>query len=271
MALQIKHKIVPNNSNRNIVFTETTGVYSSTNPTGYGATQTPTGFREIVDILNSNLKILTVNGTVNFIGGSTPTVIGEVYSTSYNNTNAQLIANGTPQNIDLGTLIPEEYVDGVYKSYYYNWFTGQGTVSTNTGNTLIVSNTTEFAAGNYINIIILDVSYNYEIVSVDPDSLTITINGTVPVDLTLVNSYKVGYTSTAYFANTFSINKCLHSRISKLAISSCSCNNGCTEKLYEAVMLYMAIQPNMDLGKYQKAQDIIEYLNNYCNDGCCNC
>jgi len=36
-------------------------------------------------------------------------------------------------------------------------------------------------------------------------------------------------------------------------------------------MLYMAIQPNMDLGKYQKAQDIIEYLTNYCNDGCCNC
>jgi hypothetical protein len=271
MPLKIKHKIAPNNSNRNIVLTETTGVYSDTNLTGYGTAQTPTGFREIVDILNSNLKVLTVNGTVTFSGGSTPTVISEVYSTSYNNTNAQLIAGGTPQTIDLGTLIPSTYIDGVYKSYYYNWFTGIGTVTTGTTNTLTVSNNTEFSVGNYIDIVIAGLHYIYEIVSINTSLNTLTINGTVPVASTLVSSYTIGYPSIAYFANTYSINKCLHSRISKLAISSCSCDNKCTQKLYEAVMLYMAIQPNIDLGKYQKAQDIIEYLTNYCNNGCCNC
>jgi len=271
MALQVKHKITPNNSTRSTVLTETTGVYSSTNPTGYGATQIPTGFREIVDILNSNLQVLSVNGTVTFNGGSTPTVIDSVYSTSYNNTVAQAIAAGTSQIVDLGTLIPNEYIDGIYKSYYYNWFTGQGTVSTGTGSTLIVSDPTEFAIGNYIVIMLVNIPYSYEIIGVDPNSYTITVNGTVPVELTAAESYKVGYTSISYFANTYAINKCLHDRVAKLAISSCTCDNKCTEKLYEAVMLYMSIQPNMDLGKYQKAQDIIEYLTNYCNDGCCNC
>ena len=274
MALQIKHKIVPNNSNRNVVFTETTGVYSSTNPTGYGATQIPTPYRETTDIVGlmygSSLQILTVNGTFTFNGGITPTVIGSIYSVIYNNATAQSIAAGTTQTFDLGTLIPSTYIDGIYKSVYYNWFPGYYTVASNTTNSVTVSQPTEFINAKYINIYYSGgAHYIFEILSLDTTTGVMVLNGTVP--LLVPADYDISYESITYFANTYSINKCLHSRISKLAISSCTCNNGCTEKLYEAVMLYMAIQPNMDLGKYQKAQDIIEYLTNYCNDGCCNC
>lgn len=274
MSLQVKNKVTPNNSNRNVVLTETTGVYSGTNPGGYGYSQSPTGYRNTANVASSNLELLNYNGTVDFSGGSTSTIVDGIYSTSYIDTTAQAIAAGTSQTIDLGSLIPEVYVDSVYKSYYYNWFTGLANVSygstSPTSSTIVVTNIEEFVNASYIDIFYSGQNKIYEIVSVDVDALTVVINGEIS-SLLFSTVYKIGYSSISYFASTYYINKCLHSRISKLAISSCSCNNRCTEKLYEAVMLYMAIQPNMDLGKYQKAQDIITYLTNYCNDGCCNC
>ena len=271
MALQIKHKITPNNSNRNIVLTETTGVYSSTNPGGYGSTQVPAPYRETTDVDTSVLQLLNYNGTVNFTGTSTATVVDGIYSVNYLTVDATAIAAGTSKTIDLGTLIPNTYIDAVYKSYYYNWFHGQFTILNNSTTSITVGDIQEFVNASYIKIAydsgLIEI---FEIVSLNTSTGELVLNGTVET-IGPLTTYLVGYSSIAYFANTYSINKCLHSRISKLAISSCTCNNGCTEKLYEAVMLYMAIQPNMDLGKYQKAQDIIEYLTNYCNDGCCNC
>jgi hypothetical protein len=269
MALQVKHKIVPNNSNRNIVFTETTGVYSSTNLTGYGAAQIPTGTRETSDVVNSTLDVFNYNGTINFNGGEYPILVDDIYTIDFNGVTAQAIAAGAPQTIDLGTLIPDEYIDSVYKSVYYNWFNALDVVNNYSSNAILVNDYNEFLNASYVDILFDGIHYIYEIVSINQALSTVTVNGTLP-DLTDA-SCKIGYSSIAYFASTFFINKCLHDRVAKLAISSCTCDNKCTEKLYEAVMLYMSIQPNMDLGKYQKAQDIIEYLNNYCNDGCCNC
>jgi hypothetical protein len=273
MALQVKHKITPNNSNRNISLTDTTGVYSTSNSTGYGADQVPTGLRETTDVLTANVSILNYNGTLNFTGlSATPTIVDEVYSTSFDNTTAIALANGTSQTIALGTLIPDTYVDAVYKSVYYNWFdaTPVMTIAYYNANTISVTNVEDFVNAAYVNIYFSGVYKIYNIVSVDTTYSRVTLLGSVSSMLN-TESYTIGYSSTAYFASTYYINKCLHNRVAKLAISSCSCNNSCTEKLYEAVMLFMSIQPNMDLGKYQKAQDIITYLTNYCNDGCCNC
>ena len=272
MALQIKHKITPNNSNRNILLTDTTGVYSTSNSTGYGADQVPTGLRETADVLTANVSILNYNGSLSFGGGSNPTIVDEVYSTSFDNTTAIALANGTSQTIALGTLIPDTYIDAVYKSVYYNWFNAVPVMAITyyNANTISVTNVEQFVGAAYVNIYFGGAHKIYSIVSVDTTYSRVTVSGSIDPILN-TESYTIGYSSTAYFANVYSINKCLHSRISKLAISSCSCNNGCTEKLYEAVMLFMSIQPNMDLGKYQKAQDIITYLTNYCNDGCCNC
>lgn len=278
MTLQVKHKITPNNSNRNIVLTETTGVYSSTNPGGYGSTQSPTGLREIADIFSAQFFILEANGTISYTGSGTPTIIGLVYAFAsdvagggeIDTGTAQSLAGGTSVNYDLGTLVGDTYIDGVYKTQYGVNFQNAPVTSSCTGNTtLTVSDTTPFTGATKIRFVAGGITYEYDIVSVNSGSITLSANG--PVLTSASRTFSIYYTSTAYFASTYYINKCLHSRISKLAISSCTCNNGCTEKLYEAVMLYMAIQPNMDLGKYQKAQDIIEYLTNYCNDGCCNC
>jgi hypothetical protein len=80
MALQIKHKIVPNNSNRNIVLSDITGVFSSTNPGGYGSTQSPTGLREATDSFSSQFFVLEANGTISYTGSGSPTIVGLVLS-----------------------------------------------------------------------------------------------------------------------------------------------------------------------------------------------
>ena len=271
MALIPKHKSTPNQSTQYLVLTETTGVFGTLNPGGYGAGQTPAGTREIADILSSVYNILTYNGTLTYEGSTSPTTTELLYSLAYNNTNAQLIAGGTTQSFDLATLIGVNYVDAVYKTVYYNWFTGSDVVNIEgSANILSVPDYTEFTNAKYINL----PTYGgdggiFEIVSVNTNN-TIQIN--VPLSLggdDLV--YEVGYESTAYYANTYNINKCLHSKIAQLSLSTCSCKNKSTEKLYEAVMLYMSIQPNMDLGKYTKAQEIIQALTIYCNGGECNC
>lgn len=270
MALISKHKSTPNQSTQYLVLTETTGVFGTLNPGGYGAGQTPAGTREIADILTSNYSILNYNGSLTYTGSTTPVTTEELYSTNYNNTNAQLIAGGTTQSFDLATLIGVNYVDAVYKSIYYNWFAGSDVVNQNTvtGNLINVPDYNEFTNAKYIEIDIDGDLFIYEIVAVNTNN-TIQINESIV--LTSDYPYKVAYQSTAYFANTYNINKCLHYKISQLSLSTCSCKTASTEKLYEAVMMYMSIQPNMDLGKYTKAQEIIQALTIYCNGGECHC
>ncbi len=204
MPLQIKHKIAPNNSNRNIVLTETTGVYSATNLTGYGTTQTPTGTREIADILSSNFNILNYNGSLTYTGSTTPVTEELLYTTDYNNTNAQLIAGGTTQSFDLATLIGVNYVDAVYKSIYYNWFDGDDTVSPTPGSNIIgvTGNINQFTNAKYIKIFVGETIKIYEIVSINTNASTIVINATFTGDSNEYN-FEVAYESTAYFAKTF--------------------------------------------------------------------
>lgn len=271
MALISKHKSVPNQSTQYLVLTETTGVFGTLNPGGYGAGQTPAGLREIADILTSNYNILNYNGTLNYTGSTTPVTTELLYSLAYNNVNSQLIAGGTTQSFDLATLIGVNYVDAVYKSIYYNWFAGASNISATTGSNIIgtTGDINEFVNAKYVKINAPTVKI-YEIVSVNTTTSQITINSTFtqPSD---EFSCEIAYESTAYFANTYNINKCLHFKISQLSLSTCSCKTKSTEKLYEAVMMYMSIQPNMDLGKYTKAQEIIQALTIYCNGGECNC
>lgn len=271
MSLIVKHKSTPNQSTQYLSLLETTGVFGVLNPGGYGASQTPTGTREVGDILSSNFHILNYNGSVTYTGSTTPVVVDELYSTTYNNTAAQAIANGTTQAFDLATLIGVNYIDAVYKSVYYNWFYGVNTVTVTTGSNIINATVSidEFINAKYIKIYGVTTQI-YEIVSVNTSNNTIVINNTITQSTDEIN-YELGYESTAYFANTYNINKCLHSKIAQLSLSTCSCKTKSTEKLYEAVMMYMSIQPNMDLGKYTKAQEIINALTIYCNGGECNC
>jgi hypothetical protein len=230
--------------------TQITGVFGTLNPGGYGAGQTPAGIREIADILTSNYSILDYNGTLTYTGSTTPVTTELLYTTDYNSTIAQLIAGGTTQSFDLATLIGVNYVDAVYKSIYYNWFDGDGAVTPTPGSNIIgvIGNINQFTNAKYIKIFVGETIEIYEIVSVNTNASTIVINATF-TDASDEYNFEVAYESTVYFANTYNINKCLHSKIAQLSLSTCSCKNKSTEKLYEAVMMYMSIQPNMDLGK----------------------
>jgi len=274
MALISKHKSVPNQSTQYLVLTETTGVFGTLNPGGYGAGQTPAGLREIADILTSNYNVLNYNGTLTYTGSTTPVTTELLYTTNYNNTNSQLIAGGTTQSFDLATLIGVNYVDAVYKSIYYNWFDGDDAITPILDSNIItvIGNINQFVNAKYVKIY-SPITKIYEIVTVDTTNNTIVINTPFIQNEAIADEYnfEVAYESTVYFANTYNINKCLHYKISQLSLSNCSCKNKSTEKLYEAVMMYMSIQPNIDLGKYTKAQEIIQALTIYCNGGECNC
>lgn len=274
MAIINKHKSTPNQSTQYLTLQETTGVFGILNPGGYGASQTPTGERGTSAILSSNFFILKSTGSVTYNGGTTFVLVDSLYSTTYNNTNAILIANGTTQSFDLATLIGINYIDGVYKTVYYNWFfpNVSSIVEVTNGSTLAqVSNVDEFVNAKFFKD--ENTGTFYEIASVDEltNTITFTIAWQGLTGDLIEGSYSIAYASTAYFANTYNINKCLHFKISQLALSNCTCKNKTTEKLYEAVMLYMSIQPNIDLGKYTKAQEIINALTIYCNGGECNC
>jgi len=274
MTLIVKHKSTPNQSNQNLVLQETTGVFGVLNPGGYGASQTPTGDRTVGQIVSSNFLILENTGSITYLGETLPTLIDSLYSINYTSGTAQAIANGTTQTFNLATLIGNSYVDGIYKTVYYNWFFGNvaTTLDVLNGNpVIVVSSVDEFVNAKFFRD--ENTGEIYEIINVNTVNSEITLNtGWKGISGTVIEgAFSVSYYSEAYFANTYNINKCLHNKISKLALSNCSCKNKSTEKLYEAVMMYMSIQPNMDLGKYTKAQEIIKALTIYCNGGECNC
>lgn len=268
MTVISKHISTPNQGNKQVSLLETTGVYSTTNVGGYGALQTPLNRREIADIVSSNYSILTSNGGLTYEGSLTPTIVGEIVSEEYDASEAQSIANQNTVTLDLLDNI--DYVDGVYKSIYIIRFEGISTVTTSGifSTTLVVQDYNEFTNASYIYI--NDIGDGNagvaKIISVNNNN-TLTLEREVAASS---ENYAVLYESTSYFTNTYNINKCLHSKIANLA-ASCGCNDDYVSTLFQAVMLYMSIQPNMDLGKYTQVQETINALTMFCNDGSCNC
>lgn len=271
MALVIKTTTVADEASHNIQRTDITGAYNSTtNPTGRGTGQIPTGKRETLDIISGDLYILPLYGTITADGSSIPTLTELLYSKTYTNVEAQALV-ATPEVLDLGTLIGDDYVDGVYFGSYTEWYTGTGLVSNvSLSKVLTVPDYNEFTNAKYIAIDVLgDAAYKlYEIVKVNTDN-TIEIN--VELLLTAGSAHKVGYESINYFANVFDINKCLHSNIAKTACSDCGCNEGKKEKHLAAVMQFFGIETNMDRGNYTCSKELIETITIYCSKNGCGC
>jgi hypothetical protein len=101
---------------------DNTGVYNiTTNPTGYGASQTPANKREIADIIQSRMYITDTEDVTSTI--------------SLDSTDAQSLANGTALDIttvDLGETSSSEFSDGIYNGKYevdFSDFTLSSTVS----------------------------------------------------------------------------------------------------------------------------------------------
>lgn len=269
MALLVKSQTVADEASLEVEFTETTGTYNATtNPTGYGASQIPAGTREITDILSSNLAILPLNGTYGYSGSATPDTEDLLYSVEYDNTSAQSIAGGTPITLDLGDLIGDDYIDAVYKLIYHNWFIGADVVTQGTSSNLLnVSDYNDFTNAKYIKLIIDTVDYIYEILAVNTNN-TIQINGETALDGDI--SYEVAYESISYFDNIYYINKCIHSKVAKIACSECSCDDKKKEKIFENLFQLFGIQTNMDRENYSCANEIISGITIYCSsNGCC--
>ncbi len=273
MALLLKTPIVADEASHKIQRTDLTGVYNATtNPGGRGAAQIPAGTREVADINSGNLYIVPFScaGTIVANGGTSLTVSELLYSKVYSAPEAQAFTT-TPEILDLGALVGDTYVDGVYFGSYTEWYVGTGLVSNVTLSKVItVTDYNIFTNAKYIAIDVLgDAVYKlYEIVKVNADN-TIEIN--IELLLNPGRAYKVGYESINYFANVFDINKCLHSSIAKTACSDCKCNEAKVEKHFTAVMQFFGIQTNMDRGNYKCSQELIDAITIYCSKHGCGC
>lgn len=271
MALQVVGQTSSNSSNKIITFTEITGNYSVSNPNGYGTTQLPTGFREIADLTSATLAILSYDGTYSFLGSSTPEVGNLLYSTTFDSTTAQSIANGTSQLLDLDSLIGADYIDGVYKLIYYNWFPADSNVvltfvdGSSTVN-FTAGNADTFSTAKYLQV---DVNTIYEILSVNSTTNTLVINEVAATSGTNT-TYSLGYYTENIFSNVFDINTCLFTNIAKSACSDCGCNPAKKKKLFQAVMQFFGIDTNMAKGNYKCVQDIINAITIFCSNDC-NC
>lgn len=269
MALLTTILAVANQATKVLSLTELTGVYSATNLTGYGASQVPTGTREITDINSASFYILMLDGTFTFEGSAAPTVTNDIYSVSLSGAEAQSLAGGTALFIDLSSTT--DYEDGVYKSLYYNWFLGAAQVNAEDVATLSVADTDEFTNAAFISIDIEgDGNFlTYEILSIDTANSTITINATITTNSDV--DYKVGYLATSYFQNVHDINHCIHSDIAKNACSNCGCGDTKKKKLWLSLIDFFGIQTNMDRGNYSCAKEIIDSITIYCSKSGCGC
>lgn len=260
----------PNQATKVFTLGESTGVYNSTtNPGGYGASQVPTGTREVTDIISGNIFILTKDGTIEVEGATILTVTEDIYSEILDDTAAQLLSGGTDKDIDLSSL--EDYSDGVYQVAYINWFEGTSTINGEDISIISVADINEFVNSTYISI---DVENNgtfliYEILNINTTNNTITINSTITTDGEV--DYRVGYSVIGYFANVCDINRCLYSDVAKIACSECGCNKTKKEKLFISVMDFLGIETNMGRGNYNCAQELIDSITIYCSKSGCGC
>lgn len=272
MALIQSNITSSNQATKVVSLTETTGVYGSSNLGGYGASQVPSGAREIAGILSSNIYLLQLNGTFSFNGGGAPVVANDIYSAAFDAVTAQAIANGSPILIDLSS--EPVYVDGVYKAVYYNWFVGEDVVNIGPATNQIAwsGDPALFTNAAFIKLYYGEspATITYEILSVDVTNSLITVNGIVPQDMVDVE-YEIGYTSNSYFQNVHNINTCLHSDIAKSACSDCGCSETKKNKLFLATMDFFGIQPNMDRKNYKCAKEIIDSITIYCSKSGCGC
>jgi hypothetical protein len=261
MALITKSSSSLSTNGKVLSLSDTTGNYNvTTNPGGYGASQTPAGLREIADIVGGKLDFY-------FNGSTNPD-----YTFTLTNVIAQGLASGSSTYDltmgDLGGSSDDVFDDQVIKMIYQVIFNGVSTGAV-TQNSATVTITADNAVGaKYFIIISGGNEYTYEIIS--QTSTTVTLNEILTFTTGNYN-YKLVYESTNYLALTHNILKCIHSNIAELACSTCSCKERALEKTTEALMQYFGIETNMDKGNYNCAQEIIDSLTIYCGKDGCNC
>lgn len=262
MTLITKSSSSQSRDGKTISVSDTTGAYNvSTNLTGYGASQTPAGLRQVSNIIGAELDF--------YFNGSS--VVD--YSFILNSGTAQGLANGTSTYDitmgDVGGTTGDIFDDQVITIVYKVLFNGDDVadIVINTAN-VTLSTLNDCLGAKYFILVDGSDEYTYEILSSSGTSVVLTEPVT---QSTGTYNYKIIYESTNYLALTHNVLKCINIRISEVACSTCSCKEKASDKVNLALIQYFGISTNMNKGNYNCAQEIIESLTIYCGKDGCNC
>lgn len=282
MALLVLATAVEASAGTSISITDTTGAFNTnTRPGGYGAGQAPNNKRDYTDILYSFIRVTPPGGE-----DSDEVFIYVAQS------DAQALANpgagNTPYSVSNTVLQGNSntIVDGVYPFIYYPCFDTMENVQnfgfTNGSNTItIAQDDLGFTNLSYILVpgdgsVTANADNHYRVDAIDVDALTITLDREYTGVTGTISSAALvfGYATTAYGNAIYNINACLHSKIAQISTSNCSCRKTKINNLTEALTLFFSQSANIDCANYEKAQDLIDYLSDYCgssSQGGCGC
>lgn len=251
-----------------ILLSDTSGVYEpSTNPTGYGLAQLPSGNRTTSKVSYGAYYVKNL------------ATLEEQAYTAISQSDAQNMAAGLlnysiPSSIfKSDNTIP--FDDSVYQIKYKNAFQGISILDLFEGssNVLVNGDITEFVGAKCITFTFDDINYILQIASVNvgDSTVSLTTSWSNP-DLTRTGvDYFVEYESESYLACSYNVNKCIQGKIAKVSLNSCTCNKKEIVTLNNAVTLLFSIDINMDKLKYQKVNDTLTLLTTYCSGNGCNC
>lgn len=247
-----------------------TGVYNATtNPTGYGNGQFPTGRREVADIAKSIFTLNKPNNTTDYTvtldGSSTPT-------------QAQL-ANGTEElqitAVTFGGSTGDTLDDGIYTGRYDVFFLchiqasySGGTFSINSG----VWADYDIVVGSLIQISGGDVFYIVD--TIDGADLTFSNDdGDIPTSATI--DFYIVYRTLFYVLLTKSSEKCWAESAPKVIGNLCcsKCNEESVREVTKFAILLDTSKAAYVTENYTKSQEIIDYLVSKCttNNLCTTC
>ena len=237
---------------------DTTGTYSSTNTGGYG---TPN-----LDISHIQYAILQLSEYPN-----------DYTDILLNQASAQSIAGGTVYNITNTVLAQgqSDFIPDVYATNYIVFFLNPAltniTFTFTSGSNLVTyvnSGTDPLLSGiSYFQI--NGDSTIYQIASFSGSTSVGTLTLTIPFGSNTTvtgNHFYNGYSKTNYIAATCTIQNCVASQIAYPS-DDCDCEN----EAFNALAMLFSIQSNMAVNNYTKAQEVIKWLSDYCDEGDCGC
>lgn len=256
-----------------------TGVYdATTNPTGYGNGQFPTGEREVADITSSRFVLTKphdeTNGvpneyTVELDNSSTPSSSDIADGTS------ELEVTDATFGGTLGTIL----ADGIYSGKYEVEFETGVLGDFSSGTYLQTSDnsnwsTHDIQVGSVIRVVYSGLDKYYTVATVNGDQLTFTDNDGLDDSVTDYNLYTV-YKTLFYVLLTKSSEKCWSESAPKAFKKSCcdDCHDNSIMEIVKFATLLDTSKAAYISEDYNKSQEIIDYLVSKCegNNLCTTC
>lgn len=255
MALITKTKLTPGYNWKYLTIEDITG----TGITGYGANQDPINNRRAssagTDISATNIYITAPD--------ETETEINLDDEDAYTTTTTPY----TVTNIDLGFLEDDYITDGIWKVEYVPYFSTGGILTYadeeltfNLSNKLFFINATRLKlideTAAEFNVIITNINFTTGVITYTGDDLS-GIGG--------IDEVWIGIGTTTYTVFAKEIKECLDNKVADEYLCPCECED-C--ELVKKYLLYDAMYLNCLTNNITKAQQIFDYLTNFCTTTC---